>query len=104
MSRAPKPVRRLLLFAGAGVAVHAREQGDFFGRQHAFDVEDDDEMTVHLAHALYEISADSGAEAGWGLDVGAWDLQHFIDRIDDHTQILALLADAQFDDDDAGAT
>jgi hypothetical protein len=89
--------------AHGAVAGQLGQRGDLIHRQHLVHFEEDDELAIHLAHALDEVGPDAGAEGGRRLDLGGRDLQHLRHRVDHHADVLALVVFGELDDDDAGA-
>ena len=51
----------------SGGAADVAQQGDFFDRQHLAQIEQDDEVAIDLGHAVDEVGANAGAEAGCRL-------------------------------------
>ena len=67
----------------ASYVASVTQQGSLLRRQHAVDIEENDEASVDLAHAFDEIGADACAECRRRLDLIRGDIQHRIHRIDD---------------------
>src|SRR5438270_10014233 len=72
-------------------------------RENVIDLENNDELTLDLGHAMDEICPQVGAEGRRGFDIGGRNVEYGIDRIDHHADILALALGIDLDDDDTSA-
>src|SRR5690606_9399571 len=92
-----------LKFCLGGIFFDARQQRHFVEREHAVDIQDNDETLIDLDHASDEIGANFCAECRWRLNHVGADIHHFADAVDDDADILLLAIVIHFDNDDAGA-